>query len=381
MSRSWVEVDVGAIQRNVETLSKLAGKAELCAVVKADGYGHGAVRVAAAALAGGATRLAVAQVREGVRLREAGFDVPIWVLSEPDPSEFEMAARFHLEPAVYSLRGLTAAAAGYKLAAGSGLGSILAVHLKVDTGMHRSGAHPREVVALAEAIEKAPELSLASVWTHCAVADESDNPLTDQQMARFRAVLVQLDEADLRPPLAHAANSAATMLFPQTHFDVIRCGIAIYGLPPSPALTVRSHAELCLEPALRWLTKVAFVKRLQAGDRVSYGQRGLVNKPTTVVTLPVGYADGYRRGTWQMPGAVLIGGKRRDILGVVTMDQMVIDIGDDEAHPGDEVVLLGKQGDSEVSADDLAQALGTINYEIVCGLMPRVERIEVGTDS
>lgn len=370
MSRSWVEVDIRSIQRNVETLRAVSSGADLCAVVKADGYGHGSIRVAEAALAGGASGLAVAQVGEGVRLREAGLDAPIWVLSEPAHDEFETAATFELEPAIYSKEGVAAAAS-------LGRGSMLKVHLKVDTGMHRSGAHPEDAIAVAERIERTPGLHLASVWTHCAVADEPMNPFTDEQIDRFESVLTRLAANGLIPPMVHAANSAATMAHPRAHFDVVRCGIAIYGLAPSPALR-ESSIDLGLVPALRWLTTVSFVKRLQAGDRVSYGQLGIVKSATTVATIPVGYADGYRRATWRQPGTVLIGGKQRNIIGVVTMDQLVVDVGNDDVQSGDEVVLLGGQDDCSVSADDLATAQDTINYEVTCAISARVERRTVG---
>lgn len=364
MSRSWVEVDTSAIRDNAAAILKFIDGPALCAVVKADGYGHGAVPSARAALAGGATYLGVAQVDEGVRLREAGVDAPIWVLSEPEPGELQTAAEYRLEPVLYSEAGVAAAALVSKA-------RPLGVHLKVDTGMHRVGVHPSEAVQRAKSIQAVSGLRLLSVLTHCAVADEPDNYFTEQQLDVFEQVLDDLRLAGVDPGLVHAANSAATIAFSRSRLDVVRCGISLYGLVPGPALAGR----LPVRAALRWVTKVALVKRLEAGDEVGYGLRSKVEQDTTVVTLPVGYGDGYRRATWKIEGAVVIGGKRRNILGVVSMDQIVVDVGDDRVTPGDEAVLIGRQGEAEVTADDLAGGLDTINYEITCGLTSRVRRV------
>lgn len=360
-TRSWAEIDLGAIMHNARTLRDLAPGASLCAVVKADGYGHGQVEAARAAVAGGATILAVARVEEGEDLRKAGLEQPIWILSEPQPPKFRQAAEAQLEPAVYSVAGIAAAAAA---------GASLVVHLKIDTGMHRVGASESSALALAQSIIDAPGLTLGSVWTHCAVADDPADPFTHVQLDRFERVVDQLRAAGIAVPLTHAANSGATLAFPRAHRDVIRCGIALYGLPPSPALAGLAD----LQPALSWHSAVGFVKRLQPGDRVSYGQRTEVERACNAATIPVGYADGYRRALWDKPGRVLVGGKPRNILGVITMDQLVVDCGNDEVCVGDDVVLIGKQGSATTTADDLAGLLDTINYEITCGISPRVER-------
>lgn len=370
MSRSWADVDLGAIAANVKALRALAPTAEFCAVVKADGYGHGATAVAEAALAAGATRLAVAQVVEGAALRADGIDAPIWVLAEPEPGEFASAFAAELEPAVYSPAAIDAAAA-----AGGGT-----VHLKIDTGMHRVGAHPDDALDLARRVVEAPTLALGSVWTHLACADgDGERPsegggqpatATSRQLDTYEAVLAALTDAGIEVPRRHAANSAATITEPRSHFDVVRCGISLYGLPPSPGLDGRAP----LRPALSWRTRVGFVKRLAAGSPVAYGHRGSVSVASTVATIPVGYADGYRRGLWDRGGAVLIGGRRRPIVGVVTMDQTIVDCGDDPISVGDEVVLIGSQGEAAITADELADALGTINYEIPVAIGNRVER-------
>lgn len=364
MSRSWVEVDTEAIRHNVATLLALADGAQLCAVVKANAYGHGSIQVSKAALDGGASLLAVAQVAEGIELREAGIDAPIWVLSEPEAHEFAAVVAHRLEPVVYTQAGIDAAT----MAASTQ--NPLPVHLKINTGMNRVGVECSEATVRAKQIAATPRLVCASVMTHCATSDEPENPFTDLQIDRFEEVLAELKAAGLPVPRVHAANSAATILFPRAHFDVVRCGIALYGVLPSPDLAGRIE----LKPAMTWKTKVGFVKRLDAGERVSYGLRGHIEKSTTVVSLPVGYADGFRRAAWNIPGVVLIGGKPRNVVGIVTMDQIVVDVGDDDVHVGDEVVLLGRQGEHKISADFLAEHLDTIGYEVVCDIGARVER-------
>ncbi|MGI9612664.1 MAG: alanine racemase [Acidimicrobiales bacterium] len=378
VSRSWVDIDLAAVAANIATLAACAPSAEVCAVVKANGYGHGAVPVARAALEAGATRLAVAQVDEGVALRAAGIDATIWVLSEPEPAEFVVAAANGLEPAVYSPGGIADAAAS---------GTRLTVHLKADTGMHRVGARPADIVTLARSIDADSNLTLGSVWTHLASADADGErsahiggadagtdpaagTVTSDQLDRYDTILCALDEAGIHVPLRHAANSAGTIAHPRSHGDVVRCGIAIYGLPPSPGLTGR----VPLKPAMTWRSRVSFVKELRAGDAVSYGHRRVISRTSRVATIPVGYADGYRRNLWNRGAAVLIGGRRRPIVGVVTMDQTVVDCGTDDIVDGDEVVLIGSQGDETITADDLAASLGTINYEIPWGVGARVER-------
>ncbi|MEM7341001.1 MAG: alanine racemase [Actinomycetota bacterium] len=364
MSRSWVDVDRTAIGANVATLRAAAGGAELCAVVKADGYGHGAVPVARAAVDAGASRLAVAQVAEGIALRAAGFGEPIMVLSEPTPDEFDAAATFALEPTLYSPAGVQAAARAGGLTA----------HLLVDTGMARVGAAPAEAVAIARQILASGRLALGSVWTHLACADDaSQDHVTTAQVATYDDVLADMAAARIEVPFRHAANSAGVIAHPAAHYDMVRCGIALYGLPPDPALADR----VALRPALSWTTRVSYVKRLDADVPVSYGHRQRTTGPTTVATIPVGYADGLRRAWWEQ-GEVLIGGRRRPIIGVVTMDQTMIDCGDHGAAPGDEVVLIGHQGDESITVDDMAEALGTITYEVPCLIGNRVERRYLG---
>ena len=361
---AWAEVDLAAVAHNAARLRQWAAPARLCAVVKADGYGHGAVPVARAALAGGAEWLAVALVEEGVELREAGIDAPVLVLSEPPPDGWDEVVAQRLRPAVYTHQGI----AGLSAAAGDGV--TLGVHLKVDTGMHRVGAPPAEVVALARAIDEAPGLVLEGVWTHCAVADEPHDPFTALQIERFTAALAELHAAGLDPALRHAANSAGAIAHPGSRFDLVRCGIALYGVHPSAEV----GAEVDLRPAMRLVAQVSHVQRLPPDETVSYGRRFRTERDTTIATVAIGYADGVPRRLSAVGGEVLIGGVRRPIAGTVTMDQLMVDCGDDEVRVGDEVVLLGRQGPGQVTAEEWADRLDTIGYEVVCGIGPRVPR-------
>ncbi|HEX2273438.1 MAG TPA: alanine racemase [Acidimicrobiales bacterium] len=369
---AWAEVDLGAVKENTATLAALAAPAALCAVVKAGAYGHGTVPVARAALDGGASWLAVALVDEAAPLREAGVAAPILLLSEPSLDALPEAVALGLTPTLYSLAGVEAAA---KAVAAAGRTTPLPVHVKVDTGMHRVGAPPEVAATLALAVHERPELRLEGLWTHFAVADDPENPFTAEQHRRLAAVVDQLAAHGVRPPLLHACNSAGTIAHPSTHHQLVRCGIAVYGVAPSPLL----GGSVRLRPAMSLRARVAQVKEVAAGDGISYGLRYRFSRPSVVATVPLGYADGvpWRLGT--VGGEVLIGGRRRPIAGSVTMDQITVDCGDDGGvAPGDEVVLLGRQGGESIDAWEWAQRLGTIAYEIVCGVGPRVQRTYVG---
>jgi alanine racemase len=358
---AWAEVDLGAVRRNAATMRELVAPAALCAVVKANGYGHGAVEVARAALEGGATWLAVALVTEGVQLREAGIDAPILVLSEPSPGEHDDVVRHELTPTVYTDAGIEACEQAAERA--------LTVHLKIDTGMHRVGAPAGDAVRLAKAVLDSPSLELGGVWTHCAVADEVGHPATSMQCERFAKVLTELLDAGIEVPFVHAANSAASIDQPSLRHDLVRCGIALYGIDP-----LRDRVP-ALEPALSLKAHVSHVQVVPAGDAVSYGLRRPVPVDTVVATVPLGYADGVPRRLFDVGVPVLVGGERRPLAGVVTMDQLLVDCGPTaRVASGDEVVLLGRQGDEVITAYEWADALGTIPYEVVCGIGPRVER-------
>jgi alanine racemase len=369
MARAWADISLPAVRANVEELRRVASPAEVCAVVKADGYGHGAVPVARAALEAGATWLAVAHVAEAVPLRAEGIDAPILLLSEPSEDQVHHAVRLGLHITAYTKQLIA------KLGqAAEATGATVPVHLKVDTGMHRVGARPEDAVALAMAVTDHPALELQAVWTHCAVADEPDNPFTAEQLAQYDAVVAEVEAAGIPVPLRHAANSAAALLHPAARYDLVRCGIAVYGVPPAPQLAGAADLEL----VVRLATDVAFVKEVSAGERISYGLRHRFEHDTVVATLPIGYADGVFRRLGLEGQEVLIGGRRHPMVGVVTMDQVMVDVGPDSSvRAGDEVVLLGQQGDEQVTPDEWAARVGTIAYEVVCALGARVERRHV----
>jgi alanine racemase len=384
----WAEIDLAAVRHNARLLRQVASPAALCAVVKADGYGHGAVAVGRAALEGGATWLAVATVEEGIALREAGIGASVLVLSEPPPYVMQEVVAGGLTPTVYSPAGVEAAEQ-----AASAAGRTLAVHVKVDTGMHRVGANPSELARVIEAVSAAPHLEYAALWTHLAVADgmsEEDRDFTVEQLRMFSELRHQ---CGAEAPLAHAANSAATICFPESRLDMVRCGIALFGVLPSPALK-DTFAEVCahaggtgdgagsrctgLHPALSLRAEVSCVRRLEAGERPSYGRLYALPTPSVVATVPVGYADGIPRRYFSEGGTVLVAGRRRPLAGSVTMDQIMVDCGPGaEVSVGDEVVLIGEQGGERLTAWDWAGVLGTISYEVLLGIGPRVARVVV----
>jgi alanine racemase len=345
----------------------MVAPAQVCAVVKANGYGHGAAAVGRAALAAGAEWLAVAQVHEAVTLRDAGIDAPVLILAEPRADEVDDAVDTGARLALYSPPAVEAVARAVRRRRKP----PIAVHVKVDTGMHRVGCAPEDLVDLAHAVAKRPELRLEGVFTHLPVADEPANPFTAGQLARFDALLAEARAAGLRPELVHAANSAGAIAHPAARYDMVRCGIAVYGIPPSPALAGAAD----LRPVMRMATEASFVKRVRAGEAISYGHHHRVERDTVVATVPIGYADGVFRRLPLAGQEVLVGGRRRPMVGVVTMDQLMVDCGPDATVAvGDEVVLLGAQGDERITPDEWAERLGTIAYEVVCAVGPRVAR-------
>ncbi len=362
---AWAEVDLDAIRHNVGYLREQVAPAAVWAVVKADGYGHGAVGVSRAAIDAGAEGLCVALVAEAIELRHAGVDAPILLLSEQPAETAAHIVGHRLTPTVYTREGLDALVR--ERPAG------LPVHLKVDTGMQRVGVHRHAAGAIASAIaERAPALRLAGVYTHLAVADDPHHEHTDIQLARFDDVLSHLPPV----PSIHVANSAAALARADARRSMVRIGIAMYGIAPGPGV-----AHLCggLRPALELRARVSFVKQVQAGSRLSYGLEHSFARDTTVATVPIGYADGVPRRLWGTGGEVLVGGRRCPIVGVVTMDQLMVDCGDAEVRVGDDVVLIGEQdgpdGPQRIRAEDWAERLGTIGYEIVCGISKRVPRV------
>lgn len=370
MRPSWIEVDLDAVEANAAKIAERVAPAALWAVVKADAYGHGDVPVAEAALAGGARCLAVALVEEGVRLREAGLRVPILLLSEPPLDAAEEVVEWELVPTVYR-RDFAERLGKAALEARRRLG----VHLKLDTGMHRVGAAPADAVPLARFVVEHPGLRLEGVWTHFPVS-ETDPDYTRRQVTALVRFRDALRAEGIEVPLLHAANTAGALAVPESRLDAVRVGLGLYGLRPAPGIA----PELELAPAMRVVSRVAYVRRLPRGARPSYGRIRPLPRAATIATVPIGYADGMPRRLAAAGGEVLIGGRRRPLAGMVTMDQIVVDVGDDDVQVGDEVVLLGRQGTEEITADEWAMRLGTINYEIVTGFGPRLPRRHLRRD-
>lgn len=357
---SWAEIDLEAIATNVRTFSDLVAPARFCAVVKADAYGHGDVPVAETAMEAGADRLAVALVEEGVRLREAGIDAPILLLSEPPLDAAGEIIRWGLTPTVYR-RAFAEALAEHAH-------RPLKVHVKVDTGMHRVGAPVVDAIDLVRWVADRPELVFEGLWTHFASA-EDDEAFTRLQLERYRDTTDRIEAAGFEIPLRHTANTAAAILYPEARMDMVRIGIGMYGIRPASDVAPPRP----LHPAMRIVSQVAMVRRYPAGVRPSYGRRRALPSEATAATVPIGYADGMPRALSD-GGDVLIHGRRCPLAGTVTMDQIVVDVGDDDVAVGDEVVLIGTQGAEEITADEWAEKVGTIPYEIVCQIGPRLPR-------
>jgi alanine racemase len=363
--RALARVNVAAIERNCARLrAELRDGCELCAVVKADGYGHGAAHSARAALAGGATRLAVAGAREAVALRNAGFEEEtVLVMGALSPVELREALAARAEVVVWSAAALRAVAAG-----GGGR-----VHVKLDSGMGRLGTRDaREATEVAELAARTPGVVLVGVMTHFATADDRTDAFFDRQLELFAEWARSVKEAH-EGVVAHAANSAAVLRDRDAHFDMVRCGIAVYGMDPFG----EDPRERGLEPALELVSYVAEVKSCAPGQSAGYGRGFIAERETHLGVLPIGYGDGWRRGL-SGNADVLVAGRRRPLVGTVSMDNLTVELGP-EAEAGSlrgaEAVLLGTQGSERVLAEDVAKRLRTINYEVTCGLTARVPRV------
>jgi alanine racemase len=366
LPRATAIVDTGAVERNVARLVRgLTPGTEMCAVVKADGYGHGVGPCAGAAVAGGAGMLAVATGAEAAELRAEGMHVRVITMGALSDGELELALEAGSEVAVWDRRFLEAVAAR-----GRALGITPRVHVKYDTGMGRLGERdPRVVAELVRLAAEMPEVELAALWTHFATADEPGSRYFDEQFGAFMdlAGAMRQEHPSLR---LHAANSAATLRDPATHLDMVRCGVAIYGLDPFQ----EDPAARELQPAMSLRSYVAAVKRFRAGASAGYGQSWRAPAETYVGVVPVGYGDGVRRALTNNAD-VLIGGGRCPVVGTISMDNLTVDLGPNtEAMVGDEVILIGAQGSERILCEEMARRLATINYEITCGISPRVPR-------
>ena len=365
---AWVEVDLGAVAHNTRTLAAEVSPARVLAVVKADAYGHGAVPVARAVISAGASCLGVALVEEALALRAAGISAPVLILSEPHPSAADACAEHGIAVTVCTLAGVQAFGA-----AGRRGGRPVTAHLKVDTGMHRQGCDPADLPALVVAALAEPGLSVEGVWSHFAVADEpARQATTDAQLDRYAAALAAAAALGLVPRWRHLANSAGATLRDDARFDLVRLGIELYGLAPSPDLP--AAATVRLRPALALRAAVSAVRTVEAGERVSYGHRWAAQARTRIATLPIGYADGVRRGLSDRIRVRLAGRDVRQV-GRVTMDQLMVDVGDAPVEVGEVATLLGDPARGEPGVREWSVALDTIDYEVTCGLSARLPRV------
>ena len=371
---SWAEISASALANNVAAIKAVIAPTMLCGVVKANAYGHGTTLVARTILDAGAEWLAVATVEEGIELREAGVGVPILLLAEIPEESMREALANSLTLTVGSLEGARAARAQCEER-----GGVHRVHVKVDTGMHRMGVDPQHVTEVVALLNSSSAVDVEGLWTHLSVADSSSaeqRSFTRGQIERFDAVVEELGAQC--PRLRHLANSAGALAYPSARRELARVGLALYGYLPEPWLeSALDERGVALSPAMTLRARVVAVRRVRAGERPSYGRRRALLRDSNIVTVPFGYADGFARRLFDAGAQVLINGRRYPLAGVVTMDQLVVDVGDDDVKIGDDVVLLGRQGDEEISADEWAQHAGTITWEILCAVGARVPRVLV----
>jgi alanine racemase len=363
MYSTWTEIDTNAIQNNIRIIKDHTGT-EVMAIVKANAYGHGAVPVAFAAQAGGASWFGVARASEALELRQAGITAPILLLGYTPEEHYREMIQQDVSLTVWDpdqILLLSDAAAA--------MGKSAQIQINVDTGMSRLGVHTEGALALVQQAATTSGIDYQGIYSHFAKADERDPGPTDQQWERFQALLKELEEAGLNPPLVHQANSAASLTRSETALSLVRVGIAMYGLHPSPECQLPAG----FRPALSWKSLLSQVKVLPPGRGVSYGHEYVTTGEERIGTIPVGYADGYHR----LPGnQVLVGGKRVPVIGRVTMDYILVQLDEvPDAAAGDEVVLIGRQGENEITADEVAAIWGTINYEVTCAINPSVPRL------
>ena len=360
---TWVTIDLDAIKNNVRYFLD-RNSVQVMAIVKANAYGHGAVPVAQAALEAGATWCGVARTNEALELRQAGIECPILLLGYTPEAWYEEMIHHQISMTVWDTKQIENISG-----VASKINSKAKLHLKVDTGMSRLGADPKEVIRMLHGIAAFPNIQIEGLFTHFARADETDSKPTDAQEEQFHGLLAKLKEASIQIPLVHAANSAASLTRPSVYFNCVRVGIAMYGLHPSPERPLPA----VFRSVLAWKSVLSQVKLLPPGRGISYGHEYVTSREERIGTIPVGYADGFRR----VPGnQVLVGGRKVPVLGRVTMDQIMVQLDAvPEANAGDEVVLLGVQGEQSITAEEIADRWGTINYEVTSGIAHRVPRI------
>ncbi len=372
---AWAEINLSALANNVRLLANESAPSEVWAVVKANGYGHGALQCATTALESGASGLCVALADEAIALRQAGVSAPILVMSEQPADQHEAMIKYGLIATLYNRATIE-----HYANAAEQLGVVGAAHLKVDTGMHRVGAEPKHALEMAQLIAAQSWLHLDGIYTHLATADVVGHEATVRQVHEFDQVCQGLQQSGILPNRVHIANSSATMNHigkaDQLNYapTMNRVGLAMYGIAADATSNSFGNASVeKLQPVMSLKARVSHVQWVKAGEAVSYGLHRTLKQRSCIATLPIGYADGVPRRLWTS-GEVLIGGSLRAIAGVITMDQMMINCEADDVHVGDEAVLIGTQGECQVTVNDWARQLGTIGYEIVCGISARVPR-------
>jgi alanine racemase len=366
MRPTHAEIDLRAINTNLRNIRKKIGQQPLImAVVKANAYGHGVIPVAQSIIRHrSAQYFGVAIVEEGIELRLANITLPIHVFTAPLQEQLPLFLRHNLEP---TLCDMTIARKLNALAAAEG--KSVAVHIKIDTGMGRIGVSPRDAIRFVEAVLKLPNILIKGIWTHFATSDEKDLTFANEQLSVFRSIITQLELKGIHIPLVHCANSGAILQMPESYFDMVRPGIMMYGYTPSHDTRVTVE----ITPALSLKAKIGFVKTVPKGTSISYARRYFAKKKTTIASITIGYADGYFR-TLTNRISVLIKGKRFPVAGTVCMDQIMVDVGNAAVKAGDEAVLIGTSGTHSITAWDIADAVGTIPYEVTCAVSQRVPR-------
>lgn len=369
--RAWVEIDRTALRNNVRQITSLLAPAtELMAVIKADAYGHGAIKVAGTVLESGARSLAIATIGEGIELREAGIAAPILILGAVNtPEEVAALAHWKLQPTLCNAEQVRVFASVMER-----LEQVLPVHLKLDTGMSRLGTLWNQATDLVETALSRPSLKIASIYSHFATADDPDPTIMELQRHRFQEAIERLRAGGYRPPRLHIANSAATLADRSLHLDRVRVGLALYGIYPATHLSER----IALQPVLQVKARVSQVKTIPAGSGVSYGYQHVCDRETKIAVVGIGYADGVPRNLSNRL-KVLVRGRIAPQIGAITMDQLMIDASAiPDLKPGDVVTLIGRDGEREITAEDWARDLGTISWEILCGFKHRLPRVSVG---
>ncbi|PIE36165.1 alanine racemase [candidate division KSB3 bacterium] len=367
----WAEINLDHVAHNLQEFRRiLPSHTNVMAVVKADAYGHGAIEVAQAALQAGATDLAVALVEEGIVLRRHNITAPILLLGVSAPGTEDAVLQHDICPAIASLESAQRFSDRAQAA-----GKTIDFHVKLDTGMGRIGVRPEQLAEFLEGLQQLSHLSMAGVFSHFSRAGERDKSYTHQQMQRFRDCLSMIQQAGFTPAVKYLANSAGTINIPESHGKMVRLGISLYGLYPSDEV---DRSTVRLKPVMSWKTRVVHVKTVAPGEAISYNGMFVTQRPTVVATLPLGYADGFRRCLWIRDWHVLVQGQRAPIIGKICMDMCMIDVTDIAGVAvNDEVVLLGTQGSETIQTDDMAAALNTINYEITSLVGKRVPRLYV----